>query len=75
MCEAYLRADAARPEPASQVHHKIDLAERPDLAYDLGNLEALCQGHHSGETMRRNRLRRVDRSDPCERTVNDRAEL
>ena len=60
LCEACPRSGVARREPATQVHHKVDLAERPDLAYDLGNLEALCQRHHSSETMRRNRLRNVD---------------
>lgn len=64
LCEACLRSGVARPEPATQVHHAVDLAVRPDLAYDLANLEALCQRHHSSETMRRNRLRNVDLATP-----------
>lgn len=54
LCEACLALGVLRPEPATQVHHKIDLADRRDLAYDLDNLESLCQTHHSRETMRRN---------------------
>lgn len=57
LCEVCLGLGLVRPEPATQVHHKVDLAVRPDLAYDLANLEALCQSHHSSETMRRNRRR------------------
>lgn len=59
LCEKCLRLGLARPEPASQVHHKIDRVDRPDLAYDLDNLESLCQTHHSSETMRRNHKRGV----------------
>lgn len=59
LCEECLRSGRARPEPATQVHHKVDLALRPDLAYDLGNLESLCQTHHSRETMMRNIRRGV----------------
>lgn len=39
--------------PAGHVHHIQDLADRPDLAHDLDNLEALCIGCHSSETRRR----------------------
>lgn len=38
---------------AVHVHHRIDLAHRPDLAYSVENLEALCLPCHSRETARR----------------------
>lgn len=44
-------------EPATQVHHIIDVVVAPELAYVLANLEALCQGCHSRETMGRNQER------------------
>lgn len=51
LCE---RCEAeGRLRDASQVHHKVDLAEAPELAYTLSNLESLCQECHSRETMRR----------------------
>lgn len=31
---------------ASEVHHQADRLAQPDLAYDMGNLEALCLGCH-----------------------------
>lgn len=31
-----------KPRRAQMVHHIIPYRERPDLAYDLDNLEALC---------------------------------
>lgn len=49
---------------ATDVHHIIDRADRPDLAFDAGNLEALCHGHHSQETRRRRgRREQVDEGD------------
>jgi len=42
-----------RTREASQVHHKTDLADAPELAYVLTNLESLCQECHSRETMMR----------------------
>jgi len=33
---------------ADEVHHKKELADRPDLAYDLDNLESICHSHHMG---------------------------
>jgi len=33
---------------ASEVHHLKELADRPDLAYDLDNLESICHSHHMG---------------------------
>jgi 5-methylcytosine-specific restriction protein A len=41
-----------RCEIASEVHHKIPRLERPDLAYDEDNLEALCKSCHSREAKR-----------------------
>lgn len=62
---AKLRADPlcercrseGRLTEANQVHHKIDLADAPELAFDLGNLESLCQSCHSRETLSRMRGR------------------
>lgn len=34
---------------ATEVHHKIELSERPDLAYDLDNLESICHACHMSE--------------------------
>lgn len=31
---------------ASEVHHRIGLAERPDLAFDVNNLMAVCRSCH-----------------------------
>lgn len=41
-CEA-----AGRVTQATQVHHVLERLERPDLAHDLSNLEALCASCHS----------------------------
>lgn len=38
---------------ARHVHHVIDLADAPALAYDLDNLESLCHPCHSRETLKR----------------------
>jgi len=38
---------AGRLEPATQVHHVLERLDRPDLAYDLTNLESLCASCHS----------------------------
>ena len=35
-----------------EVHHKIPRLERPDLAFDRGNLQVLCKSCHSKETYR-----------------------
>jgi 5-methylcytosine-specific restriction enzyme A len=35
---------------ATEVHHIIKRAERPDLALDMGNLEGLCKACHSRRT-------------------------
>jgi 5-methylcytosine-specific restriction endonuclease McrA len=37
---------------ATQVHHKIDRKERPDLALDLDNLESLCAACHGAKRRR-----------------------
>lgn len=52
LCERCLR-DEGRAIPAAHVHHVKDLADRPDLAYDLDNLESLCHPCHSRETLQR----------------------
>lgn len=43
-------ATEKRVTPAQEVHHKADIAERPDLALALENLESLCKAHHSEVT-------------------------
>jgi 5-methylcytosine-specific restriction endonuclease McrA len=40
------------PAPSTDVHHKIGVQERPDLAFDYDNLEAACHECHSSHTAR-----------------------
>ncbi len=35
-----------RVTPAEHVHHVLERKDRPDLAYEWGNLEALCPSCH-----------------------------
>jgi 5-methylcytosine-specific restriction protein A len=35
---------------AEQVHHRLSVDQRPDLAFDLANLESLCASCHSTKT-------------------------
>ena len=53
MCAECMRLYEAgllrRPRRASVVHHIQHLADRPDLALDLNNLESLCSWHHNQE--------------------------
>jgi 5-methylcytosine-specific restriction enzyme A len=44
-CEECQQAGFVRV--AAVVHHKIEVTERPDLALDLANLEALCLACHN----------------------------
>lgn len=37
---------------ATEVDHIIPRRERPDLSFDLDNLQALCKPHHSQKTAR-----------------------
>lgn len=37
---------------AVEVHHREDVADRPDLAYEWGNLCSACKSCHSAETAR-----------------------
>ena len=37
-------------QPATEIHHKQKLRDRPDLKYDRENLMALCHRHHSIRT-------------------------
>jgi 5-methylcytosine-specific restriction endonuclease McrA len=39
--------------PATEVHHKAEVRDAPELALDLANLESLCLPCHSSETARR----------------------
>ena len=43
-CEA-----EGRVVPATQVHHKAGLVDRPDLAFKRDNLVGLCVRHHMAE--------------------------
>lgn len=53
--------------PANEVHHLVDRRERPDLAFNMDNLQALCKPCHSRETM--DRMRGVGgRAAPRERS-------
>jgi 5-methylcytosine-specific restriction enzyme A len=45
LCEVCLAAD--RVTPASHVHHVAELADRPELAYTLANLQSLCRSCHT----------------------------
>ena len=42
-------------EPATQVHHVIQLTKRPNLAYDLDNTRSLCTTCHARESARERR--------------------
>lgn len=46
--------------PATVVHHRIDRRDRPDLALEWDNLEALCATCHNAETARRQGRRTRD---------------
>ena len=37
-------------KPASEIHHKQKLSARPDLKYELGNLQPLCKRCHADLT-------------------------
>jgi len=45
LCERCLAE--GRYTAATVVHHRLELADRPDLAFDPDNLESLCPHHHS----------------------------
>jgi 5-methylcytosine-specific restriction protein A len=47
LCEPCLAQ--GRTTAAQQVHHRIDRRVRPDLAYDLGNLESVCIKCHNAK--------------------------
>lgn len=47
LCERCKRY--GRKVPAKVAHHKIPVKERPDLAYDASNGEALCDSCHNKE--------------------------
>jgi 5-methylcytosine-specific restriction endonuclease McrA len=53
LCEECQRHGAI--VPATQVHHVVQLATRPDLAYDTDNLAALCSMCHALESARERR--------------------
>lgn len=40
---------AGRPVPAVDVHHRLERKDRPDLAYEWSNLQALCKPCHNGQ--------------------------
>lgn len=51
LCQACLRAK--RAVRATDVHHKVSIAEAPELRLVLDNLESLCHGCHSSITATR----------------------
>lgn len=53
LCERCLLV--GRHVEAEHVHHRTDVADAPELAYDLANLESLCHECHSRETIKRQR--------------------
>lgn len=38
--------------PSTDLHHKAKVKDRPDLAYDSGNVMMLCDGCHTKRTAR-----------------------
>lgn len=50
LCEDCLKT--GRTTAAAHVHHKLPRKERPDLALDRDNLEALCQPCHNARPVR-----------------------
>lgn len=47
--------DEGRVTEATEVDHKVTLAERPDLKYEPSNMRSLCKPHHSRKTQRYDR--------------------
>jgi 5-methylcytosine-specific restriction protein A len=47
LCEVCLKD--VRYVPATDVHHKLERKDRPDLALDLDNLESLCKACHGAK--------------------------
>ena len=47
-----LCADCPRPTPAVHVHHLEERKDRPELAYDHDNLQALCLRCHNAKRRR-----------------------
>lgn len=38
--------------PATELHHKRKVKERPDLRFDTANCQGLCDAHHAARTAR-----------------------
>lgn len=49
---------------AVDVHHRIDVADAPELGCDLANLESLCKRCHTLETTRRKTAKRHGANQP-----------
>lgn len=45
---------AGRIEQATQVHHVIERLSRPDLAFDMSNLESICATCHGAARAKKN---------------------
>ena len=45
LCERCLAA--GKIEPATAVHHRVAVAERPDLSFDPANWESICEPCHA----------------------------
>jgi 5-methylcytosine-specific restriction protein A len=52
LCVDCLSAEPQRINVATEVHHKLKLAEHPELKYDENNLMALCKPDHQVRTAR-----------------------
>jgi len=39
-----------RVTPATQVDHIVEVMLRPDLAFELGNLQSICHRHHAAKS-------------------------
>ncbi len=48
-------------KPSEVVHHKLRRKDRPDLAFDPDNLEALCIGCHNAESQAEGAAQRARR--------------
>ena len=49
-CESGVICDphnTGRRAPATDIHHRLGVQERPDLMWDFNNLESLCHACHS----------------------------
>lgn len=55
LCTMKTNCKPGEPVPATEVHHRIPISERPDLRLVVSNLQAACRACHSALTMREQR--------------------